>query len=46
MLINYVNETTNFLKTVVFGKTVIFENKIHRAALNVVLHDVKKLWGS
>ena len=41
-----VNETTNFIKTVVFGKTVAFEKKLHEKKLNVVLHEVKKLWGS
>ena len=33
-----VNETTNFIKTVVFGK------KIHATLLNVVLHEVLQLW--
>ena len=35
-----VNETTNFIKTVVFGK------KIHATLLNVVLHEVKKCGGA
>ena len=37
------NETTNFIKTVVFGKTIGFEKK--KTLLNVVLHEVKQLWG-
>ena len=40
-----VNETTNF-NNGVFGKTVVFEKKLHAPLLNVVLHEVKKLWGS
>ena len=35
----------NFIKTVVFGKMIIFEKKLHGALLNVVLHEVKMLWG-
>ena len=35
-----VNETTKFLKTVVFGK------KCHATLLNVVIHEAKTLWGS
>ena len=37
-----VNETTNFIKTVVFGKTIVFETLLqHATLLNVVLHEVK-----
>ena len=41
-----VNETTKFLKTVVFEETIVFEKKLHAILLNVVLHEVKTLWGS
>ena len=41
-----VNKTTNFIKTVVFGKTIVFEKKLHATLLNVGLHEVKQLWGS
>ena len=42
-----VNKTTNFIKTVVFGKSIVFEKKkCHAALLNVVLHKVLQLWGS
>ena len=38
------NKTTNFIKTVVFGKTIVFEEKnLHATLLNVVLHEVKQL---
>jgi len=40
-----VNETTYFIKTVVFGITIL-KKKLHATLLNVVLHEVKKLWGS
>ena len=40
-----VNEITKFIKTVVFGKTIVFK-KLHVTLLNVVLHEVKKLWGA
>ena len=34
--------TTNFIKTVVFGKAFVFEEKkLHATLLNVVLHEVK-----
>ena len=35
-----VKEVTNFIKMVVFGKTKVFEKKIHATLLNVVLHEV------
>ena len=35
-----VYKTTNFTKTVVIGKTLVFEEKIHATLLNVVLHEV------
>ena len=35
-----VNETTNF------KKQSFLKEKIHESLLNVVLHEVKKLWGS
>ena len=35
-----VKEMTNFIKMVVFGKTKVFEKKIHATLLNVVLHEV------
>ena len=38
------NETTNFIKMVVFVKTIVFEKKI-TTLLNDVLHEVKQLWG-
>ena len=41
-----VNETTNFIKAVVLGKTVVFEKNLHPTLLNFVLHEVKNLWGS
>ena len=42
-----VNETANFKKKRSFyGKTIVFEKKIHATLLNVVLHEVKQLWGS
>jgi len=41
-----VTETTKFIKMVVFGKTIVFEKKIYATLLNVVFHEVKKLWGS
>ena len=41
-----VHETTNFIKTVVFGKTIVFEKKLHANLRNVVLHEVKQFWGS
>ena len=40
-----VNETTKFIKTVVFGKTIVLKKK-HATLLNVALNEVKKLWGS
>ena len=42
-----VNETRNYIKTVVFGKTIVFENTtLHATLFNVVLHEVQQLWGS
>ena len=35
-----VNETTNLIKT------IVLEKKLHAPLLNVVLHEVKKLWWS
>ena len=40
-----VNEITKFIKTVVFGKTIVFK-KLHVTLLNVVLHEAKKFVGS
>jgi len=40
-----VTETTNFIKTVIFFKIIVFEKKIHETLMNVVLHEGKKLWG-
>ena len=37
-MLTIVNETTNLIKTVVFGK-----KKLHATLLDVVLHEVKKL---
>ena len=37
-----VNETTNGH----FGKTIVFEKKLHETLLKVVLHEAKQLWGS
>ena len=34
------NETKNFIKLIVFGKTIVFEKKLHGTLLNVVLHEV------
>ena len=39
-----INETTNFINTVVFGKTIVFEK--NATLLNGVLHEAKQLWGS
>ena len=46
LLLTIVNETTNFIKTVVFGRKIDFEKKLHVSLLNVVLHEVTQLWGS
>jgi len=46
MLLSIANETPNFIKMVVFGKTIVFEKKLHATFLNVVLPEVKKLLGS
>ena len=58
IMLTIINETTNFIKSVVFGKTVVFgkkivfgktivfEKKLHATLPNVVLHEVNKLWGS
>ena len=40
IILTIVNETTNFIRTVVFG------NKLHATLLNVVLHVVKHFLGS
>jgi len=46
-MLTIVNEMTNFIKTVGFGKTIVLEEKkLHATLLNVVLHEFKKLWGS
>jgi len=41
-----VNETTHFIKTVVFGKTIVFEKNLHATLLYVVLNEVKQLLGT
>ena len=44
--LSIVNETTNIIRTVVFWKTIVFEEKKCLAnLLNVILHEVKELWG-
>ena len=40
VMLTILNETTKFIKTVVFGK------KLHATFFNVVFPEVKKLWGS
>ena len=39
--LSIVNKTINFIKTEIFGE----KNK-HATLLNIVLYEVKKLWGS
>ena len=41
-----VNETTNFIKNGRFFKNDRFRKKMSCNFFNVVLHEVKKLWGS
>ena len=43
-MLTIVNETTNFINAVVFGKTIAFEK--NATLLNGVLHEAKQLWGS
>ena len=45
LLLMIVHETTNFIKTVNFGKTIVFEKKLHATLLNIVLHEVEQLLG-
>ena len=40
LLLTIVNERMNF------KKTIVFEKKLHATLLNVVLHEVKQLWGA
>ena len=42
-MLTIVNDTTYFIKTVVFGKTIVFEK--NATLLNAVFHEVKKLCG-
>ena len=43
--LTFFNERINFMKTVVLKKRT-FWKKLHGTFLNVVLHEVKKLWGN
>ena len=42
-----VNETTNFIKVVVFlEKRSFLKKKLNATSLNFVVYQVKKLWGA
>ena len=41
-----VNETTNFIKRSFLEELSFLKKKLHATLLNVVLHEVKQLWGS
>jgi len=46
LTLTIVNETTKFKKLSFLEKRSFLRKKLHATLLNVVLHEVKKMWGS